>query len=54
LWREFEGWYGLYQISLDEKQRDEFIAFAELYGETNALLFDMSLPRADSSSFPIL
>lgn len=43
----------LWKLSLGEKWRDQFVAFAELYGEANVLLFDLSLPTADSSSYAI-
>jgi hypothetical protein len=50
---ELESKQDLWQLSLGEKWRNEFVAFAELYGEANVLLFDLSLPTADSSSFTI-
>ncbi len=43
----------LWKTSLGEKWQDKFIAFAELYGEANVLLFDLRIPTADASSFAI-
>ncbi len=50
---ELESKHELWKGSLGEKWRDKFIAFGELYGEANVLLFDLSLPTADSSGFGI-
>jgi hypothetical protein len=50
---EIESKQALWKLSLGEKWRDNFVAFAELYGEANVLLFDLSLNTADFSSFAI-
>jgi len=50
---ELESKQELWKLSLREKWQDQFVAFAELYGEANVLLFDLSLPSDDASSFAI-
>lgn len=50
---ELESKQELWKHGLGEKWRDHYVAFAELYGEANVLLFDLRLPTTDSFSFAI-
>ena len=43
----------LWRSSLGERWKGRFVAFSELYGEANVLLFDLDFPTQDLSSFAI-